>query len=145
MTNGTPRRTNDVPDRSVEVDSQEQSVAEEESPTSKDVVLGDKSTAPTTTDTDARLEALVSERAALREEVAHVRRSLEEIQGKHEEELGSIRKQLADTQGEKEQAETQYRNLLGKVNTIRSQLGERLKADAVGIHLPSTITSLMVV
>lgn len=130
MTNGTPRRTNDVPDRSVEVDSQEQSVAEEESPTSKDVVLGDKSTAPTTTDTDARLEALVSERAALREEVAHVRRSLEEIQGKHEEELGSIRKQLADTQGEKEQAETQYRNLLGKVNTIRSQLGERLKADA---------------
>ena len=77
----------------------------------------------------------MNERAALREEVAQVRRSLQEIQEKHEDELGSIREQLADTQGEKEQAETQYRNLLGKVNTIRSQLGERLKADAVGLQL----------
>ena len=76
----------------------------------------------------------MNERAALREEVAQVRRSLEEIQEKHEDELGCIREQLADTQGEKEQAETQYRNLLGKVNTIRSQLGERLKADAVGLQ-----------
>ena len=86
------------------------------------------------TETDARLQALVNERTALREEVAQVRKALQEIQGKHEEELGTMREQLADTQGEKEQAETQYRNLLGKVNTIRSQLGERLKADAVGVR-----------
>lgn len=136
MTNGTSRRTNDFLDTAAEMKPQEGRVAEEEPPTSKDVSLGDKDTIPTATDTDARLEALVNERAALREEVAQVRRSLEEIQGKHAEELGSIRDQLADTQGEKEQAETQYRNLLGKVNTIRSQLGERLKADAVGVHLP---------
>lgn len=83
-----------------------------------------------TGNTETRLEALVNERDALREEVAQARRSLEEIQEKHEEDLGGIREQLADTQGEKEQAESQYRNLLGKVNSIRSQLGERMKADA---------------
>lgn len=88
-------------------------------------------------DTDERLEALARERDALREEVAQVRRSLEEIQEKHEVELSSIREQLAETQGEKEQAESQYRSLLGKVNTIKFQLGERLKADAVSILEPS--------
>ena len=84
-------------------------------------------------DTETRLDTLVKERATLREEVAELRRSLEEIQIKHEAEVGHIREQLEDTQGEKDHAETQYRNLLGKVNTIRSQLGERLKADAVRI------------
>lgn len=136
MTNGTSKKTDDVLDTFAEVNSHEESVAEEGSPTYRDCSVDDKSTAPAVIDTDARLEALVNERAALREEVAQVRKSLEEIQGKHEDELGSIRGQLADTQGEKEQAETQYRNLLGKVNTIKSQLGARLKADAVGVCLP---------
>ncbi|MCJ1390110.1 hypothetical protein MMC18_009095 [Xylographa bjoerkii] len=81
-------------------------------------------------DTDARLDALARERATLRDEVAELRKSLEEIQLKHDAELGTIKEQLEDTQVEKDHAETQYRNLLGKVNTIRSQLGERLKADA---------------
>ena len=91
----------------------------------------DSSDTSSTDDTRARLDALAREREALRDEVAQLRRSLEEIQGKHEKELGSVREQLEDTQGEKEHAEIQYRNLLGKVNTIKSQLGERLKADAV--------------
>lgn len=81
---------------------------------------------------DARFRALVEERDSLREEVAQVRRALEEMQADHEGELGNIREQLAETRGEKEQAEAQYKGLLGKVSTIRSQLGERLKADAVG-------------
>lgn len=84
-------------------------------------------------DTETRLDALARERSALRDEVTQLRMSLEEIQGKHEEELSSFREQLEDTQGEKEHAESQYRNLLGKVNQIKSQLGERLKADAVGM------------
>ena len=84
-------------------------------------------------DTEARLDALAKERIALRDEVSQLRRSLEQIQGKHEEELGSVRAQLEETEGEKEHAETQYRSLLGRVNTIKSQLGERLKADAVCI------------
>lgn len=83
-------------------------------------------------DTEARLDALVKEREALRDEVAQLRKSLEELQGRHEEELGDVKNQLEDTQSEKNHSETQYRNLLGKVNTIKSQLGERLKADAVG-------------
>ena len=112
----------------------EEGITPEESSTVRDLSLGQIAT-PTATDTDARLEALVNERAALREEVAQVRRSLEEIQGKYQDEMGVLRKQLAGTQAEKDQAETQYRNLLGKVNTIRSQLGERLKADAVGLRL----------
>ncbi|KAL8736363.1 MAG: hypothetical protein Q9181_002440 [Wetmoreana brouardii] len=81
-------------------------------------------------DTEVRLEALAQERTALRDEVAQLRRSLEEIQEKHDEDMSTIRRQLEERTGEKEHAETQYRNLLGKVNTIRSQLGERLKADA---------------
>ncbi|MCJ1283369.1 hypothetical protein MMC26_002697 [Xylographa opegraphella] len=81
-------------------------------------------------DTQARLNALAKERATLRDEVTELRKSLEEIQLKHNAELGTMKDQLEDTQNEKDHAETQYRNLLGKVNTIRSQLGERLKADA---------------
>ncbi|MCJ1431973.1 hypothetical protein MMC27_001329 [Xylographa pallens] len=81
-------------------------------------------------DTEARFDALAKERAMLRDEVTELRKSLEEIQLKHNTELGTVKEQLEDTQGEKDHAETQYRNLLGKVNTIRSQLGERLKADA---------------
>ena len=82
-------------------------------------------------DTEARLEALARDRYALTEEVAELRRALEEIQNKHQEELGGVRDQLEEAQGEKEHAESKYQDLLGKVGTIRSQLGERLKADAV--------------
>ncbi|KAL8779522.1 MAG: hypothetical protein Q9213_006891 [Squamulea squamosa] len=81
-------------------------------------------------DTGTRLEALAQERAALRDEVVQLRQSLEKVQAKHDEDMTAIRDELEERTGEKEQAETQYRNLLGKVNTIRSQLGERLKADA---------------
>ena len=133
-TNGISRGVEYAPEKSAEAFLGEQGIATEESRTVRDVLRG-QITAPAAKDTDARLEALVNERAALREEVAQVRRSLEEIQGKYQDEMGVLRKQLAGTQAEKDQAETQYRNLLGKVNTIRSQLGERLKADAVGLRL----------
>jgi predicted nucleic acid-binding Zn-ribbon protein len=82
-------------------------------------------------DTRARLDALARERAALRDEVSQLRKSLEEIQVKHEEDISGVRRQLEETQSEKEQAESNYRTLLGRVNTIKSQLGERLKSDAV--------------
>lgn len=82
-----------------------------------------------------RLEDMAREREALRDEVSYMRKSLEKIQERHEEEMGRIREQLSQTEEGREQAQTQYQNLLGKVNTIRSQLGERLKADAVGSPL----------
>ena len=83
-------------------------------------------------DTDTRLAMLHEEREALRKELAEVRRSLEALQERHEADAQEVQVQLTDANNRKEQAETQHRNLLGKVNTIRSQLGDRLKADAVG-------------
>ncbi|KAJ9619662.1 hypothetical protein H2203_008444 [Taxawa tesnikishii (nom. ined.)] len=81
-------------------------------------------------DTSARLDAMAKERDDLRAEVAELRKSLESIRERHEEELNGLREEAEDAQAGKENAESQYRTLLGKVNTIRSQLGERLKADA---------------
>lgn len=75
------------------------------------------------------------ERESLQAEVAELRKSLQDIQGKHEEELSSVREEVDEVQAGKERAEEQYRTLLGKVNTIRSQLGERLKADAEELSL----------
>lgn len=79
----------------------------------------------------ARFDALVRDRDALRDEVTRLRQNLEEVQRNHDEQLADVRNELEAVQGERETAEENYQNLLGKVNTIRSQLGERLKADAV--------------
>lgn len=84
-----------------------------------------------TEDPTARFDAMVRDRDALREEVSRLRQSIEELQAKHTTEIEEVQGQLQETQNEKENAEENYQNLLGKVNTIRSQLGERLKADAV--------------
>jgi len=86
-------------------------------------------------DTIARLDAMAKERDSLQAEVAELRKSLEDIQGKHQEELSGVREEVDEVQAGKERAEEQYRTLLGKVNTIRSQLGERLKADAEELSL----------
>jgi chromosome segregation ATPase len=102
------------------------------------------------------------EREALRAEVEQLRKSLEDIQGKHSEELSAIKGQyqesvteiqskhteevakireeytdevstiktdLEETETAREHAEAQYQQLLGRINTIKSSLGERLKAD----------------
>lgn len=84
-----------------------------------------------TDDSDARFEALVKERDALRIEVTQLRQSLEELQANHQDSLESVQQELHETQAGKENAEEQYQTLLGRVNTIKAQLGERLKADAV--------------
>ncbi|KAM0715373.1 hypothetical protein Q7P37_008871 [Cladosporium fusiforme] len=81
-------------------------------------------------DATNRLNAMQQERDNLRAEVTQLRESLEKLQARHTEDVSGVQKELEKSQEEKEEAETQYRNLLGKVNTIRSQLGERLKADA---------------
>ena len=99
---------------------------------------------PPPSDTSARLDAIVKERDALRQEVTELRKSLESIQSKHEaaaagnsseqqdEEIRSLREELDEANEGKEHFETQYKNLLGRVNTIKTSLGDRLKADAVG-------------
>ncbi|KAF9887430.1 hypothetical protein FE257_010147 [Aspergillus nanangensis] len=77
-----------------------------------------------------RFDALVRDRDSLRAEVADMRRSLEEIQLKHSEEMKGLQHKLDDAEGKREHAETQFQKLLERVNTIKSQLGERLKEDA---------------
>lgn len=66
-------------------------------------------------------------------QVIELRKSLQSIQEKHEQEITELQDQLEESQTAKEQADTQYRDLLGRVGQIRSQLGERLKSDAVCI------------
>lgn len=85
-------------------------------------------------DTSARLDALAQERDTLRQEVTELRKSLEDIQGKHEQEVSSLREELEEASEGKDHFETQYRNLLGRVNTIKSSLGDRLKADAARLE-----------
>lgn len=89
----------------------------------------------TTTEADGgathKLDELVRERDFLRAEVTEMRRSLEEMQLKHQEELESLQSTLKESDTKKEHAENQFQKLLERVNTIKSQLGERLKEDAV--------------
>ena len=67
----------------------------------------------------------------LQTQVASLERALSEQKDVYDRDTDDLRRQVEVTNEQKAQAETQYQNLLGKVNTIRSQLGERLKADAV--------------
>lgn len=100
---------------------------------------------PSDSETTARLDAIAKERDALRQEVTGLRKSLESIQSKHEgqptegaqskheEEVHALREELEEATEGKEHFETQYNNLLGRVNTIKTSLGNRMKADAVGV------------
>lgn len=83
-----------------------------------------------------RFDALVRDRDSLRAEVTDMRKSLEEIQSKHSAEMETLQQRLDDAESKKEQAETQFQKLLERVNTIKSQLGERLKEDAVRLNCP---------
>lgn len=65
-----------------------------------------------------------------------MRKSLEEIQSKHRDENQDLQQKLEESESKKERAESQYQKLLERVNTIKSQLGERLKEDAVCIRMP---------
>ncbi|KAL2815446.1 hypothetical protein BDW59DRAFT_166787 [Aspergillus cavernicola] len=77
-----------------------------------------------------RFEALVRDRDSLRAEVTDMRKSLEEIQSKHQTDMETLQNKLEDAESKKEHAESQFRGLLERVNIIKSQLGERLKEDA---------------
>jgi DNA repair exonuclease SbcCD ATPase subunit len=100
---------------------------------------------PPPSDTTARLDAVAKERDALRQEVTELRKSLENVQSNQNKEssgtsdsnqdaeIQSLREELEEANEGKEHFETQYKNLLGRVNTIKTSLGDRLKADAVGL------------
>lgn len=64
-----------------------------------------------------------------------MRKSLEDLQSKHNADMEALQQKLEDAETKKEQAESQFQNLLERVNTIKSQLGERMKEDAVGFSV----------
>jgi chromosome segregation ATPase len=82
-------------------------------------------------ETENKFDALMQDRDSLRVEVTELRKSLEELQHKHREEMEALQQSLTDSETKREQAETQFQKLMERVNTIKSQLGERLKEDAV--------------
>lgn len=93
-------------------------------------------------DAGLRLAAAAKERDELRAQVTELRKELEGLQQKHDDETVRTKKQLEETQTGKEHAENRYNKLLGQVNTIKTQLGERLKADAVSYNLRQSLCLL---
>ncbi|RKF79437.1 GRIP domain-containing protein [Golovinomyces cichoracearum] len=114
------------------------------------------------TETSMRLKLMSQEREDLLLEAENFRKSLEDIQGRHDsdfsdikskhadeilkiksehekeiselqqkytEEIAQIKVELDESIAVKDAAEAQYQNLLGRVSTIKSSLGERFKAD----------------
>lgn len=114
-----------LPDRSV---NNQEPVATGDAPSGTDIQSDPASDG---TEPKDRFDALVRDRDSLRAEVADMRKSLEEIQSKHTADMEALQQKLDDAESKKEQAETQFQMLLERVNTIKSQLGERLKEDAV--------------
>jgi chromosome segregation ATPase len=88
-----------------------------------------ESNAEDNTDASSRLEAMSQDREALRSEVEQLRKSLEDIQGKHSEDISAVRAELEESEAARDQAQTQYQNLLGRVNTIKSTLQERMAGE----------------
>ncbi|KAJ5827754.1 hypothetical protein N7447_004517 [Penicillium robsamsonii] len=129
--NGAKPNTIDdsLPDRSV---NKEEPVATSDAPSRTDAQSDPASDG---TEPKDRFDALVRDRDSLRAEVADMRKSLEEIQSKHTADMEVLQHKLDDAESKKEEAETQFQKLLERVNTIKSQLGERLKEDAEELAL----------
>ncbi|THC98218.1 hypothetical protein EYZ11_002300 [Aspergillus tanneri] len=85
---------------------------------------------PDALQSNERFDTLIRDRDSLRAEVTDMRKSLEEIQSKHRADMEALQHRLENAESKKELAETQFQKLLERVNTIKSQLGERLKEDA---------------
>ncbi|KAJ5855738.1 uncharacterized protein N7529_009682 [Penicillium soppii] len=127
--NGTEPETIGLPDRSV---NNKEPMTTGDASSTTDVQSDPGSD---NTEQKDRFDALVRDRDSLRAEVADMRKSLEEIQSKHSADMEPLQQKLDDAESKKEQAETQYQKLLERVNTIKSQLGERLREDAEELAL----------
>ena len=84
-----------------------------------------------TADFTEKLEALAKERDQLRQEVSELRKSLEDMKGKHEQDVDDLKDQLQEAESGREEAVTAHSNLKERVNTITATLGERMRANTV--------------
>lgn len=111
---------------------------QELSPTGGDTghTYNGNTTQPDALQSKDRFDTLIRDRDSLRAEVTDMRKSLEEIQSKHHADMETLQHKLDDAESKKEHAESQFQKLLERVNTIKSQLGERLKEDAVSSAQP---------
>jgi len=71
-------------------------------------------------------------------ETTALRKSLADQKEASARDLEDAEKLLAKVQEEKQTLDTQYKTLLGRVATIKSTLGERLKSDAVSSNQPAS-------
>lgn len=105
------------------------------------ITAGSELSVSMSTNSESRFDALVRDRDCLRVEVTEMRKSLENIQLKHQEEMGILQQNLDESESKKEHAEHQFQKLLERVNILKSQLGERLKEDAVCLpFFPSALS-----
>ncbi|CRG85589.1 GRIP domain-containing protein RUD3 [Talaromyces islandicus] len=127
--NGSP--TNETDSKNPDTNDQDEQEAEETTASkTSDAPEQTEAKPASSADTENKFDALIQDRDSLRVEVTGLRKSLEELQHKHQEEMQALQQSLADSETKKEQAETQFQKLMERVNTIKSQLGERLKEDA---------------
>lgn len=69
-------------------------------------------------------------------ELLELRSRVQEEREARERERLDSEKRIANIQEQKDDADAQYKSLLGRVSTIRTTLGERMKADAVSLAHP---------
>jgi broad specificity phosphatase PhoE len=78
-----------------------------------------------------KVEVLARERDNLRQEVAELRKSLEDIQDKHKQEKDDLHLKLEAAEEDKEEADQRHSDLRVRVKDITATLGERLKSNTV--------------
>jgi len=85
-----------------------------------------RSNASDTTDSSSRFEAMSQEREALRAEVEKLRKSLEDIQGKHTEDMSTINRRHAD---ELSSIESKYDEGVSSIKSQHAEEVSTLKAE----------------
>lgn len=78
-----------------------------------------------------RIRDLEGQLSVQQQEASVIRELLEEEKASNASYRLDAEKRLAQVQDEKQYLDTQYKTLLGRVASIKSTLGERLKSDAV--------------
>jgi vacuolar-type H+-ATPase subunit D/Vma8 len=84
-----------------------------------------------TSDFSEKLDVMAKERDLLLQQVAELRKSLEEISVKHQSDIDQLQTRLQDAESGKQLSETLHNNLKERVTTITASLGERMRANKV--------------